>query len=205
MERIKLLAIRDLAVGVLPRAVRVTNERHPTPDDYHLALLGSATFTLADATASAKEIAAANLLQPVASTLTMSTGTNARAVVQHQLASEIGEALERLCELLGIANPWPELKFPKGNFEHSDSGEAPNVRADCGISSPVGSSSTAPDVKPLTPGTFLDTHDAAHHLNKKPQTLRSWASKGNGPIQPKRTSTGPLSWAADDIIATMKR
>lgn len=30
----------------------------------------------------------------------------------------------------------------------------------------------------------VDTATAAYHLNRQPQTLRSWSSKENGPIRP---------------------
>jgi hypothetical protein len=44
----------------------------------------------------------------------------------------------------------------------------------------------------------LATHEAACHLNRSPQTLRIWACRGDGPIQPKRVG-GRLAWPTDAI------
>lgn len=45
--------------------------------------------------------------------------------------------------------------------------------------------------------TGLPTPEAAHHLGRKPQTLRKWAM-GDGPIQPVRVH-GRLLWPVADI------
>lgn len=42
------------------------------------------------------------------------------------------------------------------------------------------------------------TNEAAHHLCRKPQTLRFWASRKTGPIQPSR-SQGRLHWPVEQI------
>lgn len=39
----------------------------------------------------------------------------------------------------------------------------------------------------------VETDVAAFHLNRKPQTLRTWACKENGPIRPLRIN-GRLAW-----------
>lgn len=39
----------------------------------------------------------------------------------------------------------------------------------------------------------VPTDAAAHYLNRKPQTLRSWASLENGPLRPVRIN-GRLAW-----------
>ena len=44
----------------------------------------------------------------------------------------------------------------------------------------------------------LATREAAHHLNRSPQTLRIWACKGDGPIQPLRVG-GRLAWPTEAI------
>ena len=46
--------------------------------------------------------------------------------------------------------------------------------------------------------TTLPTHEAAHHLNRSPQTLRQWAMRGDGPLQPRRIA-GRLAWPVADI------
>jgi hypothetical protein len=44
----------------------------------------------------------------------------------------------------------------------------------------------------------LATREAAQHLNRSPQTLRIWACRGDGPIQPLRVK-GRLAWPTDAI------
>lgn len=44
----------------------------------------------------------------------------------------------------------------------------------------------------------LPTGEAAHHLNRSPQTLRLWACEENGPIRPRRIN-GRLAWPVEDI------
>lgn len=44
----------------------------------------------------------------------------------------------------------------------------------------------------------LSTAAAAFYLNRKPQTLRCWASLETGPIRPKRIS-GRLAWPVTAI------
>ena len=46
--------------------------------------------------------------------------------------------------------------------------------------------------------TALNTSEAAHHLNRKNQTLRQWACLENGPIRPVRIN-GRLAWNVADI------
>ena len=44
----------------------------------------------------------------------------------------------------------------------------------------------------------LDTASAAHHLNRRPQTLRAWACLENGPLRPVRVF-GRLAWPTAEI------
>lgn len=44
----------------------------------------------------------------------------------------------------------------------------------------------------------VDTATAAFHLNRKPRTLRAWASAGSGPIAPVRVN-GRLAWSVEKI------
>lgn len=44
----------------------------------------------------------------------------------------------------------------------------------------------------------IDTATAAFHLNRRPQTLRAWASTERGPIQPRRIA-GRLAWSVAEI------
>ena len=44
----------------------------------------------------------------------------------------------------------------------------------------------------------VDTADAAHYLNRRPQTLRGWACLENGPLRPLRVH-GRLAWSVADL------
>lgn len=46
----------------------------------------------------------------------------------------------------------------------------------------------------------LKTEEAAHYLNRRPQTLRAWACLENGPIRPKRIQ-GILAWNTAEVKA----
>jgi len=46
--------------------------------------------------------------------------------------------------------------------------------------------------------SHVETACAGHHLNRKDQTMRSWASTEAGPIRPVRIN-GRLAWAVADI------
>ncbi|MDP3617932.1 MAG: hypothetical protein Q8R49_08990 [Rhodoferax sp.] len=44
----------------------------------------------------------------------------------------------------------------------------------------------------------VDTATAAHYLNRRPQTLRTWASLESGPLRPRRVH-GRLAWSMSEI------
>lgn len=46
----------------------------------------------------------------------------------------------------------------------------------------------------------LKTEEAAHYLNRRPQTLRAWACLENGPIRPRRIA-GILAWNTAEVKA----
>lgn len=46
--------------------------------------------------------------------------------------------------------------------------------------------------------SHVDTACASFHLNRRPQTLRSWASTEQGALRPVRVN-GRLAWATADI------
>ena len=46
----------------------------------------------------------------------------------------------------------------------------------------------------------LKTEEAAHYLNRRPQTLRAWACLENGPLRPKRIG-GLLAWSTTEVKA----
>lgn len=49
----------------------------------------------------------------------------------------------------------------------------------------------------------LTTKEAAHLLNRAPQTLRVWATYENGPVRPQRVN-GRLLWATEEIVKLLK-
>jgi hypothetical protein len=48
----------------------------------------------------------------------------------------------------------------------------------------------------------VPTPQAAHYLNRRPQTLREWACKENGPLRPIRIN-GRLAWPVASIRALL--
>lgn len=46
--------------------------------------------------------------------------------------------------------------------------------------------------------TAVNTAEASFHLNRKPQTLRMWACRENGPIRPIRIN-GRLAWQVSEL------
>jgi len=44
----------------------------------------------------------------------------------------------------------------------------------------------------------IPTNQAAHYLNRRPQTLRAWSCLENGAIRPMRIN-GRLAWKVSDI------
>ncbi|MES2017009.1 MAG: DNA-binding protein [Pseudomonadota bacterium] len=50
--------------------------------------------------------------------------------------------------------------------------------------------------------SHVETATAAYWLNRKPQTLRAWASQENGPLRPTRVH-GRLAWSVSEIRTIM--
>ncbi|QEA12093.1 helix-turn-helix domain-containing protein [Comamonas flocculans] len=57
--------------------------------------------------------------------------------------------------------------------------------------------SSHPSLEHVTRPT-VTTGEAAHYLNRRPQTLRGWACQENGPVRPIRIN-GRLAWPVADI------
>jgi hypothetical protein len=55
-------------------------------------------------------------------------------------------------------------------------------------------------IMPLTSErrSAIPTSEAAHHLGRRPQTLRVWAMREDGPIRPIRVN-GRLLWPTSEI------
>ncbi len=54
-----------------------------------------------------------------------------------------------------------------------------------------------PNLDQVTSPT-VTTNAAAYYLNRRPQTLRAWASLEEGPIRPVRVN-GRLAWSVQEI------
>lgn len=63
--------------------------------------------------------------------------------------------------------------------------------------SSMATNSTIPPLETETRAA-LSTREAAFHLNRAEQTLRLWAMRENGPIQPLRVN-GRLAWRVADL------
>ena len=48
----------------------------------------------------------------------------------------------------------------------------------------------------------VDTAAAAYYLNRRPQTLRTWACREDGPLRPRRIM-GRLAWSVAEIRAVL--
>ena len=48
----------------------------------------------------------------------------------------------------------------------------------------------------------VPTEQAAHYLNRRPQTLRAWACLENGPLRPHRVF-GRLAWSVAEIRSVL--
>ena len=49
---------------------------------------------------------------------------------------------------------------------------------------------------------IVDTATAAYHLNRKSQTLRLWAMRGDGPLKPIHVN-GRLGWRVSDLRSVL--
>lgn len=50
--------------------------------------------------------------------------------------------------------------------------------------------------------SHVTTEAAAHYLNRRPQTLRGWACREDGPIRPRRLN-GRLAWPVAGLRALL--
>ena len=63
---------------------------------------------------------------------------------------------------------------------------------------PVAAATQAPSELDRESRTVVDTATAAYYLNRRPQTLRTWACHENGPLRPVRIH-GRLAWSVADL------
>lgn len=185
MDHWQLEALRDFAIDFLPTVQE--NRRSAlrwglSQRQYYYNLTVSAFFIESRATSSAIERLAARLLGQVVLALEGDAyeGINETLV---RVASELSSAT-------GRALPW--LSAPAAT-EGQSAEPAPVVEV-LNPSNPVLS---------LTK-EYLSTEEAAQLLDLKPQTLHSWSSKQDGPIQPVKMSRR-LYWRTADIKAYLEK
>jgi hypothetical protein len=65
-------------------------------------------------------------------------------------------------------------------------------------SAPTSLTAKAPSVLAREERHVVDTATAAYYLNRRPQTLRTWACRENGPMRPLRIN-GRLAWPVSEL------
>jgi hypothetical protein len=192
MKKIELDALRDFAIEHLPAAQRQREQakRFGTSRDVYYGSLSVATmFTQASATSSAIEMQAARLLEQVL----LLAGDYSYDGIEETII----EAAHDLTKLTGTHIPWlprpqePATTQANPQPRQETSKEQRNI---------ANSTQSVEEKLSLKSGQLLSTKQAATALGRKDQTLRSWASKENGPIQPVKVN-GRNMWRSDDILA----
>jgi hypothetical protein len=196
MKKYELDALRDFAIEHLPAAQRQRDKAQRfgmDPDGYCRALIVAAMLTQASATISAIEGRAARLLEQL---MLLALGHGYEGI-----EGTIIEATHDLASLTGTTIPWlPDRQEIPCSAHRVEPQAEPQTE------------STQPQARPrsfsvadLVPGGLLTTEEAALALGRRPNTLRTWASKETGDIQPVCKVGREHRWSADDIIALVKK
>jgi hypothetical protein len=196
MKKYELDALRDFAIEHLPMAQRQREQAKRFGNDvdgYCRALVVAAMHTRASATASAIENQAARLLEQLM-LLALEHGYEG-------IEDTIVEAVHDLASLTSTSIPW----LP-------DRQEAPPSQQRVEPQAEPQTTPSQPETHPrklsvadLFPGQLLTTEEAASALGRRPNTLRTWASKETGDVQPVSKVGREHRWSADDIIALLKK
>lgn len=187
MTPLQIDTLRDFAIDHLPRA-RADRERANkyscSPTDFYNVLATTAVMVRSKPTTTATEYSAANVLETVA--ILHAKRTEPLSKSEHcRLVARLAADAKELSMLAGRTFPWLDL--------------VPSTPE------PV-DEPTEPAMQKPTPsiaGRFLTTKEAAQVLGRSEQTLRAWASKQSGPIQPSRVGK-LLSWSGDGILLLMQ-
>ena len=192
MKRHQLEALRDFGIEYLPAAQLKREQAQRfgiSPNRYYEGLFLATHFTQGSATASAIEKRAAWLLQQLM-LLELGHGYNG-------IENTIIEAAHDLISLTGTAIPWLPLPQESADSPNNSQQRQGALKEQ---HNPKSSKQAAEKKPSLEPGQFLTTKEAAKALGRKDQTLRSWASKQNGPILAMKIK-GLNMWRSDDILA----
>lgn len=194
MKQLHLNALRDIAIEFIPAARGLHSSRRSSYDDVSIRLFTIAFLSLHKPTASALELAAAQLLQNLMS-LAIPLDEKLTPRERRNFETWSIEAAHELFELTERVTPtWlpPPVTVEPEREEESQPPVAEESHA------------TKPQLSRPAQGINLTTAQAALFLNRKPQTLRTWASKDIGPLRPIR-SGGKLSWASDEVLSLMNK
>lgn len=190
MKLLHLDALRDIAIAYIPALANYYQyNRNLDQVNMHLAIV--AINTMAKANASAPERQAACLLS-----LVMPFYNSPKLAKNERRDFEVGaiNAAHELLHITGQAIPTWLTATAEKLQEIDESPEKPPIVAP--ITSPLA---------PLRPGMNLTTEEAAKHLNVKPGTLRTWASKQNGPAGLAPIKNGRRNvYLSDEVIALMQ-
>lgn len=189
LSQLQLDYLRDEAIKHMPRAQKTMLGRAPSKDMLCTWLCGDTIHTLASPKASSLEQSAAHILQPLMQ-LQINWDEKLTSAQRRTITASAINAVHDHYSLLGVPPPaW----LPAADYEPESEQELIPPPA-----TPQPQKTSLP-----TPGINLTTAHAAQLLNREPQTLRSWASKDNGPIRPIRGGNG-LGWRSDDVLRLMK-
>lgn len=189
MDQSKVDALRDIAIEFIPQAKRLlAASSKMSNDDYQYALFAVPVSTLARASTSAVEKAAARLLSyTMQLTIQWDDDHKLSKSDRRNVTAYAVNAAHQLCELTGKVIAWlPPLTQ---QIELEEDVETPAARK-------------TPTITRPPPGINLTTAEAAKLLHRNPQTLRSWSSNGDGPIHPKKSGRS-LQWPSDAVLTLM--
>ena len=170
--------LRDFAIDNLPRAQSDREQVNLYDGDLYSRLAGSALMVLGKAGTTAKEYAAATVLQSVC-LLQQPVSAKQRFYTLHNLTS----AANDLCLHTGKTIAWLGEVAPP---EPQPKQEPP-----------------APPL-PSIAGRLLSKKEAAEFLGFKEQTLRQWNSNESDPIRPINKVARRLKWSGDDILTVLR-
>lgn len=192
MKKYELDALRDFAIEHLPAAQRQREKAQRfgmNADGYCRALTVAAMLTQASATVSAIEDRAARLLEQLM-LLALDHGYEG-------IEGTIIDAAHDLASLTSTTIPWlPDRQEIPHSVHRVEPQAEPQMEPTHPQAGPRSFS-----VADLFPGQLLTTEQAASALGRRPNTLRTWASKETGDIQPACKVGREHRWSADDIIA----
>lgn len=194
MKKHELDALRDFAIEHLPAAQRqrqLAKRFGGGTDEYYRALFVVTVQTQGSVTVSSIEERAARLLEQ----LMLLALENGYKGIENTIIAAANDLASLTCTTI----PWLPTSLDEPSFE---------LKAE-----PIAEPKTEPthrlarsrniSIADLVPGTLLTTEQAASALGRKPNTLRTWASKQTGDIQPASKVGREHRWLTDDILALL--